>query len=142
MRTLQLPPSPQNQNDEVDCWSARNYGPPFIQHSSWLIFLEFLTICEAQSHKGYPPLYEEKIEDENGGPWPFTYSPAQRLRLRNILSNRIEEKIEKENSGLHDSAKWELWEREMRSQCEGFQAPYPSSHTSKNTFTNSVISFC
>jgi hypothetical protein len=85
-------------------------------------------------HTGNSPLFHEKVQDQYGEPISLTYFPAKRLRLRNILSHPIEERIEKDEPGAHDSDKWKRWQESITEACEGFKGLKPDFENVRGHF--------
>lgn len=77
----------------------------------WLIFLELLGVAESAHRDG-------KLLDEAGKHYPLTFSPYQRMMLRNILYNNqimpfIQDKFP------DDSRAWSEWAKWMKGNARG-----------------------
>src|SRR4051794_40296704 len=69
--------------------------------SPWLIFLEFLSVAEAQHRDGH-------LLDDNGRPYPLRYRPSKRMYLRNILYNN-EGMFQIADRYSDDETAWRHW---------------------------------
>lgn len=79
--------------------------------SSWLLFLEFLTVAEGCHREG-------RLLDDSGRSYPLLFKPYKRLALRNILfNNEILARIAKETP--HNNLAWQRWLDWMNAQAQG-----------------------
>tara|TARA_R110002049_G_scaffold285698_4_gene467041 strand:- start:193211 stop:194758 length:1548 start_codon:yes stop_codon:yes gene_type:complete len=77
----------------------------------WLIFLELLCVAESAQREG-------KLLDEDGKHYPLTFSPYQRMMLRNILyNNQIMPFIQ--DKYPDDSRAWSEWAKWMKGSARG-----------------------
>jgi hypothetical protein len=78
--------------------------------STWLVFLEFLTVAEACERDGRLL--------EPGGAYPLTFRPQQRMFLRNILFNSDD--VARVADEVRESRRaWEIWLARMGDRARG-----------------------
>ena len=78
---VQLPPPPASYHDDNDLWlDEQIWGHRLWEQDPWLLFLEFLSVAEASHATG-------QLFAADATQFPFSFRPAQRPYLRNLLFN-------------------------------------------------------
>ncbi len=122
-RSIVQPPHPNEHKispwvDE-QIWGHRLWD----SESSWLLFLEFLTVAEASYRDG-------RLLEEDGSYRPLAFKPNKRMYLRNILFNNDDILRIAERHPDSPSA-WVVWLQSMEETAFGLPAPRDFSYLRK-----------
>ncbi len=115
LRLAPLPGVHPNRDYEISPWiDEQIWGHRLWDaESPWLVFLEFLTVADAQNREG------ALLSD--GSPYPLTFRPQQRLYLRNILFNSDDVMRVAEQQSDSRTA-WDIWLAKMAERAQAVPA--------------------
>ncbi|WP_435923404.1 hypothetical protein [Paenibacillus sp. DYY-L-2] len=92
-------------------WGHRLYD----EQTPWLCFMEFLNVLNAEMHAA------RALKETS--PNTLSYSPQQRLYLRNILFNNPRMRVIEREFRNDNHAQWEKWIETMAADSAGIQTP-------------------
>lgn len=102
---VQLPPPPASYHNDNDLWlDEQIWGHRLWEQDPWLLFLEFLSVAEASHAAG-------QLFAADATQFPFSFRPAQRPYLRNLLFNndKLLELVDLYPDNETGWAKWLEW---------------------------------
>jgi hypothetical protein len=105
---VQLPPPPASYHDDNDLWlDEQIWGHRLWEQDPWLLFLEFLSVAEASHATG-------QLFAADATQFPFSFRPAQRPYLRNLLFNN-DKLLELADLYPDNETAWAKWLEWMQS---------------------------
>ncbi len=105
---VQLPPPPASYHDDNDLWlDEQIWGHRLWEQDPWLLFLEFLSVAEASHATG-------QLFAADATQFPFSFRPAQRPYLRNLLFNN-DKLLEIADRYPDNETAWAKWLEWMQS---------------------------
>lgn len=108
---IQLPPPPVSYHNDNDLWlDEQIWGHRLWEQDPWLLFLEFLSVAEASHATG-------QLFAADATQFPFSFRPAQRPYLRNLLFNN--DKLQELADRYPDNeSAWTSWLEWMQSNAK------------------------
>lgn len=110
---IEISPNPKDHPNvspwiDEQIWGHRLWDA----QSSWLLFLEFLSVAEAC-------LRDKKLLDEEKAQYPLVFHTYKRMYLRNILFNNVELTRIGELQYQDADGMWQMWIKWMNDNAQG-----------------------
>lgn len=108
---IQLPPPPTSYHNDNNLWlDEQIWGHRLWEQDPWLLFLEFLSVAEASHATG-------QLFAADATQFPFSFRPAQRPYLRNLLFNN-DKLLELADRYPDNETAWTSWLEWMQSNAK------------------------